>query len=102
MADKDYTVNEPEVAFDTLAAAAELQQSDFNPKQATGVVRAITDSQRNLATKVDIRELKAELKATNNRVDTLRMILLGVILPIMLVHLTLTVAMAVAMFTGAG
>ena len=80
---KDYPVNEPataagavnepaaEVAFDTLAAAAELQQADFSPKQATGVVRVITDSQRNLATKGDIRELKGDIRRLDGRLDAM-------------------------------
>jgi len=49
--------------FDTLKAAEALQQAGFTGVQARAVTQTIVESQANLASKADIRELRTEMKA---------------------------------------
>ncbi len=52
------------VPFDTLRLAQALRGANFTPEQAEGAARAIADAaQTDLATKGDLHEVKAELKA---------------------------------------
>jgi len=49
--------------FDTLAASEALKDAGFSDKQAKAVTHTIVAAQDNLASKADIRELRAEMKA---------------------------------------
>lgn len=54
------------LAFDTLKLARRLESAGFSPQQAGDTAQALADSLRetsDLATKHDLNELKAELKA---------------------------------------
>ena len=54
------------LAFDTLKLARRLESAGFSPQQAGDTAEALADSLRetsDLATKHDLNELKAELKA---------------------------------------
>lgn len=54
------------LAFDTLKLARRLETAGFSPQQAGDTAEALADSLRetsDLATKHDLNELKAELKA---------------------------------------
>ena len=111
--------------FDTLAATQKLQDSSFERRQAEGVIGAIADAQQNLATKDDLKQvedrltgeiklLSGEIKGVSNRLDdkfevldgkiaglkgeigSLRTIMLGAMLPVMVA----TLGMVVVMFMG--
>jgi len=47
--------------FDTLKAAEALQQAGFTGAQARAVTQTVVESQANLASKADIKELRAEM-----------------------------------------
>ena len=49
--------------FDTLKAAEALQKAGFSDMQAKAVIHSIVESQDNLATKADIRELRTDFQA---------------------------------------
>ena len=49
--------------FDTLKAAEALQKAGFTGVQAKAVTQTIVEAQANLATKADIREMRADMKA---------------------------------------
>ena len=51
------------LAFDTLRAAKQLQQSGFEETQAEAIVSIVSDRQEELATKSDLKILRQEVKA---------------------------------------
>ena len=51
------------LAFDTLRAAKQLQQSGFEETQAEAIVSIVSDRQEELATKSDLKSLRQEIKA---------------------------------------
>ena len=51
------------LAFDTLRAAKQLQQSGFEETQAEAIVSIVSDRQEELATKSDLKSLRQEVKA---------------------------------------
>lgn len=61
------------VAFDTLKLVENLTESGFSDIQARGVTNALKEAQdthlEDLATKSDLAEVKAELKADINNLD---------------------------------
>ncbi len=54
--------------IDTAAAIHELTQSGMPEQQATAVVRTFAESQEELATRGDIREVKSEIEALETRI----------------------------------
>jgi hypothetical protein len=52
------------VTFDTLELVAKLKTAGIPQEQAEAVVRVIADAQAVLATKQDLKELKADLDKT--------------------------------------
>ena len=59
------------VNFDTLKAAKSLQDVGFEARQAEAMVVMVTHAlSEGLATKDDVRELKAGLAALNVKIDT--------------------------------
>ena len=51
------------LAFDTLRAAKQLQQSGFEETQAEAIVSIVSDREEELATKSDLKILRQEVKA---------------------------------------
>ena len=49
------------VTFDTLELVEKLVQSGIEQKQAETIVRVIAEAQETLVTKIDLKELKADL-----------------------------------------
>ena len=108
-----------EPGFDTLAASQKLQDSSFERQQAEGVIGVIVDAQQNLVTKDDLNQvedrltgkidalgvrLDGDIKVLSGKVDaqgdslksdigSLRTIMLGAFLPVMLAILAMMVVM---------
>ena len=94
---------------DTLKAAEALQKAGFTGAQARAVTQTVVAAQANLATKADIRELRAEIKgefktlrteveSLGKIVSTMLKVIMGVTVPLLGVIFAAVVGLAVDYF----
>ena len=83
--------------FDTLSAAKGFSRAGFSAGQAESLAGHFAGFENNMATKEDIRSIRADM-ATKKDVRVLWGVIFGVVVPLLLLNTGISITIAMSLF----